>query len=335
MNIQKLRKRFVAVSGIGMRQTAMGTALDQGDVDVRDNCTIEISDVRTREVVYDCSGQDIHDETIESQLKRVTITYASVTAQIIARWMAYFLGAAAAPTTSGAKELHALTRSSSDDLPKTGFVSGFEDDAVTEPQLYKDFVAESLNINLNRRKNVTLTVTLVGNFTSSDTTAYTVPVCANLSALKSKDCKISINATDYSDNLWQLGIQLNNNVPTGDDAFPFDGVDVETLERGEKPTYQLSPQILGYKGDTLFTNAEAEAVQAVIVQLGADAADRVVITTPSTKLKFAGTPTVFVGELNRTAINLDATPHKNSGLGTPIKADCYLDQTEALLDDGS
>lgn len=331
MNIQKLRKRFIAVSGIGMRQTDMGTPLAQADVDVRDNCTIEISDVRTRETVYDCAGQDIFDETVESQLKRVTITYASVTAQILSRWTAYFLGASAAPVTSGSKKLHAMTRSSSDDLPKTGFVSGFEDDTVSEPQLYQDFVVDSLNINLNRRKNVTLTVVLVGNFTSTDTEDFVIPVCSNLPALKSKDCKITINSVDYTDDLWQLGIQLNNNVPVGDDAFPFDGVDVETLERGEKPTYQLTPQILGYRGDTLFANAESEAVQSVVVQLGLDAADKLVFTTPSTKLKLAGTPTVFVGELNRTAISIEATPHKNEGLGSPIKADATLDQTSAFL----
>jgi hypothetical protein len=124
---------------------------------------------------------------------------------------------------------------------------------------------------------------------------------------------------------------LNNNVPVGDDAFPFDGVDVQTLERGEKPTYQLTPQILGGRNDAPYTDAQAEAVRSVVVQLGADAADRIVITTPSTKLKFAGNPTVFVGELNRTAINLEATPHKDAGLGTPIKADAYLDQTGAFL----
>ncbi len=331
MNIQKLRKRFVAVSGIGKRQSAMGTALAVADITTRDNCTIEITNQRQRETVYDCAGQDIFDETVESQFKRATITYAIVNAQILARWLAYFLGAAAAPVTSGLKKKHALTRSTNDDLPKTGFVSGFEDDAVSEAQLYKDFIVDSLSIQLNRRKNITLTVVLIGNFTTADAVDFAVPACANLPALKGKDCKISINGVDYSADLWQLGIALNNNVPTGDDAFPFDGVNVQTLERGEKPTYQLTPQILGYRGDALFANAEAEAVQSVVVQLGADAADRVVLTTPSTKIKFAGTPTVFVGELNRTAINLDATPHKDSVLGTPIKADVYLDQTEAFL----
>lgn len=331
MNILKLRKRFAAFSGIGKRQAAFGDSIAEADANTRDNVTVEISDVRQRETVYDCSGQDIFDETVESQLKRVTITYNVVTAQILARWMAYFLGAAAAPVAAGAKFLHALSRSSSDDLPKLGFVSGFEDDAASEPQLYRDFVCDSLNINLNRRKNVTLTVVLIGSFTTTDTTDFIVPVCENLPALKSKDCKISIGGVAYQSDLWQLGIQLNNNVPTGDDAFPFDGVDISVLERGEKPTYQLTPQILGYRGDALFTNAENESVQSVIVQLGADADDRVVITTPSTKLKLAGTPTVFVGELNRTAIAIEATPHKNVAIGSPIKADATISQPAAFL----
>jgi hypothetical protein len=206
MNINKLRKRFVAVSGTGKRQSAMGTALLVSDILVRDNCTIEIQNERERETVYDCSGQDVFDEVIESQFKRVTITYSSVTAQIIARWLAYFLGAAAAPVVSGSKRLHALTRSSSDDLPKTGFIVGFEDETLAEPQLHKDFVVESLNIQLNRRKNVTLAVSLVGNFTTADATDFAAPACANLPALKGKDCKLSINGVSYTADLWQLGI---------------------------------------------------------------------------------------------------------------------------------
>jgi hypothetical protein len=329
MNILKLRKRFLALSGIGMQQAAFGTALDADDIDTRDNVTIEITDDRTRETVYDCGGQDIHEESIQTQLKRVTITYNSVTAQIIARWLAYFLGAAAAPTGTG-PYVHALTRSSSDDLPKISFISGFEDDA-NDPRLYKDFVVDSITLNLNRRRNVTMTVVLVGNFTTAAAASFAVPDCENLPALKSKDCKISIDGTDYSSDLWQCGIQLNNNVPTGDDAFPFDGADVETLERGEKPTYSLTPQILGYRGDTLFADAETEEVQPVVVQFGPDAGDRVVLSFPSTKLKFASPPTVFVGELNRTAINIEATPHKDATLLAPLKADCTLAQATAFL----
>ncbi|MEO6588889.1 MAG: hypothetical protein ABIP06_06125, partial [Pyrinomonadaceae bacterium] len=62
-NTQKLRKRFFAVSGIGKTEATFGTAMLKADIETRDNVTIEISDVREREVIYDCSGQDIFDET--------------------------------------------------------------------------------------------------------------------------------------------------------------------------------------------------------------------------------------------------------------------------------
>ena len=332
MNTQKLRKRFYAVSGSGMRQTAFGTPLDPADVDTRDNISLELTVEKQRDTVYDCGGQDIFSEEVELRWRKAVITYNSVTAQIIARVLAYFLGAAAAPVTSGAKKKHALTRSSSDDLPKTSFISGFEDDAVSEPQEYQNFVSDQVTINLNRRKNVTVTVNKTGSFPTVDATGYESPVCLNLPALKSRDCKISIGGVDYSAELWTANINLNNNVPTGDDSFPFDSADISVLERGEKPTYQITAQIFGYRGDALFALAEAESKVPVIIQLGADADDYDVLTFPAALVKLAATPTVFVGEANRTAISLEITPHKDATLLSPLKADCFLSQETAFLD---
>ena len=332
MQIKRQKNFFIALPPSGKRQAAIGTALADADLTKRHNGVVTIEDVVQRETVYDCGGEDIFDETVESRLKRVRINYSSVTAQTIAMWLAYFLGAAAAPVASGSQKKHALTRSSGEDLPKLGFVTGFEDVSDSIPQKYQDFVVESLNINLNRRKNVTLEVVTVGNWTTADAGGdFVLPVCENLPALKGRDCKITINGVSYDASLWQNGMQFSNNVPTGDDAFPFNGVDVSVLERGDKPTYAINLQILGERESALYNDASAEAVRAVVVQLGADADDHVVITTPSTKLKFGSARTQFVGEINQTAIQLTATPYKDAGLGTPIKADAFLSQTTAFL----
>jgi hypothetical protein len=108
-NPQKLRKYFTVLSSTGKRQSAFGTAMADAALDRRHNCTIQVEDVKERETVFDCSQQDIHEETVNSQLKRVTITYASVTAQFILMWLAYFLSAAAAPTGTAQNEVQTLT----------------------------------------------------------------------------------------------------------------------------------------------------------------------------------------------------------------------------------
>lgn len=331
MDTQKQKKRFIVFSGTGKQQNG-NTVLDDADLDTRDNCTFTIEDVVTTETVYDCAQQDIHEETVESQMKMLTVTYTTVTAQIIARWLAYFLSAAAAPITSGGKKKHALTRSTNDELSAFSFVEGFEDDE-TPAQKYKNFKVDSLAFTLNRRKNVGLTVKAVGHFVTADVGEdFVLPECQNLPALKGKDCGFLMNAVDYSSLLWQAGLSVNNSIPTGDDAFPFNGINVETLERGEKPTYPGNVQILGSKGDAPYALGESRAKEDVQFNFGAGADDRVEVVMPSTMIKLAGTPTVFVGELNRSAIALELNPHKDAGLKAPIKVDAYLAQTAAFLD---
>lgn len=331
MNTQKQKKRFIVFNSAGLRQTDIDTPLGDAAFDSRHNCTYTIEDVVTTETVLDCQQQDIHEETVESQMKKLTVTYTSVTAQIIAFWLAFFLSAAAAPVTVGSKKKHALTRSTDDDLAAFGFVEGFEDDS-TPAQKYKGFKVDSLAFTRNRRKNVGLTVVAYGHFETENVTEdFVLPACVNLPALKGRDCKFFLNAVNKTSLLWQDSITLNNSIPTGDDAFPFDDVNVENLERGAQPTYPGNVQILGSKGDTPYTDAEARAKQAVKVQFGADAADRVELSFPSTQLKLATPPTVFVGELNRSAINIDLNPHKDATLGAPLKVDAFLDQTTAFL----
>jgi hypothetical protein len=87
-------------------------------------------------------------------------------------------------------------------------------------------------------------------------------------ALKSRDCEILINSVDLSSLLWQAGINLNNAVPTGDDPFPWNSIDIDEFERGEKPTYPMTGSGPRQPRRYLYTNAEGEAVQQVEVQIG-------------------------------------------------------------------
>lgn len=330
-NIQKEKKRFIVFNGIGMIQAANGTAMADADLDTRHNCKFEITDVVQTETVYDCAGEDVFSEDVESQYKLLTVTYTSVTPQIVALWLAYLLSAAAEPVTVSSQEKHILTRSADDALVPFSFIEGFEGDS-TPAQKYKDFKVASLAFTFNRRKNVGLVVTAYGNFNTEDVGGgWTLPVCANLPALKGRNCKLLINSVAQTSKLWQGGFTLDNVVPTGDDVFPFDSVDIDDFERGDKPVYPMTAQVEGSKGDTLYTNALARAKQSVVWQLGADGSDNVVITAPSTYLSLASPSTVFVGEISHTAINLAMNPHKDATLGTPIKAEFFGTQQDAFL----
>jgi hypothetical protein len=329
---QKQKKRFLVFSGTGKQQAAAGTAMDDADLDTRDNCTYTLSNVIQRETVYDCGQTDIFDEPVESRYKKLVVTYNAVTAQIIARWVAYLLSAAAAPTVVSGQEKHVLTRSSDDSLAGFGFIEGFEGDATT-PQKYKDFKVDSISFSLNRRKNVTMTVTSYGHFSSEDVGVdWVEPACTNFTALKSKDCSFIWNSTDLSALIWQMGINLNNVVPTGDDPFPWNSIDINEFERGEKPTYPITAQQLGSRGDQSYTDAEGEAKHQLQIRLGtALTADNVLFTFPQVLMTLGDPSTVFVGEVNKSAINLNLTPHKDSSLGTPLKAEAFLAQTDAFL----
>jgi len=430
-NPQKKRHFFIALNSLFKQQSAQGTALVSADLDTRHAAQVTLEDVKQRETVYDCYEQDIADEVIQSQLKRVTITYTAVTAQIILGWLAYLFGAAANPTGTAQNEVetvtidatggvftwskthegktgttaamafnataavfqaavekidwlagnvtvtkagqvftvtysgqlakanltqsttnpagltggaqtavvvttqqggnnyHAVSRSTDDSLPPFSFATGFESGTAANPEEFRDFRVESVNITLPRRKNVGLTVVAVGRFTPEVLAGFAAPACNNVTALKTADCKARINGSWVGEDFWDGNITVNNNAPVGDDAFGFDSIEIQTVERGEKPTQNFNLQILGSKGDAVYTLCENESKVAVEIHLGRPG-DRASIIAGNTKLKFGTNRTQYVGEANRTAIQIEGTPHKN-GSSAPVRAEGYIDQPTAFL----
>jgi hypothetical protein len=103
--------QFVAFSGIGKQQSALGTPLASSDIDVRDKCAVEERDIKAREDLFNCDDVDLVDQPIRTRYKQFRFTYDKPTPQILARHGAYFLGTAAAPTGTPANEVKTLTRS--------------------------------------------------------------------------------------------------------------------------------------------------------------------------------------------------------------------------------
>lgn len=327
------RKKFLSASinSIGKRQVDLTTPIADADFDKRIKVSVEVEDVVTTEVDRDCQDVDLVDKTVETQLKRITWTFSRVTPFWVGYFMAFFLGAAANPVVVSGKQKHALTRSLSDDLPALGFVDCFEDDLATAEK-YIGQKVESLDIEIPRRKNVTMKMTTIGRFTTSAVADFELPDCETLPALKGHQCKVLINGVDYTSLLWKCGISLKNNMPTGEDGFPnTNTTDIAVLERGDQPTYALTPQLLVRKGHTVHTAAKNRTKVPVVVQLGLDADDHTILTFPNTYLELNARWRQFVGELNQYSTVIDATPMKDATLGAPLKADAFNTQTQAFL----
>ena len=107
-----LEDRFMAISSSGKRQSGIDVLMDNADLDFRLKADVKINLVDERKTILDCDGVDIDDEILQRSRMLVTLTFPNgVTPQIMAIFLAYFLGAAAAPTGAQANEVQTLTRS--------------------------------------------------------------------------------------------------------------------------------------------------------------------------------------------------------------------------------
>lgn len=115
----ELVNRFIAFSGQGKVQSAIGTAQPNADINTRDKCTITREEVVTRRDVRDCRDSDLMDSQVITRLARYTLVYAEVTPQILARWFAWYAGGSATPTGTPTNEVQSLAVSADGTLSLT------------------------------------------------------------------------------------------------------------------------------------------------------------------------------------------------------------------------
>ena len=122
-------------------------------------------------------------------------------------------------------------------------------------------------------------------------------------------------------------------MPTDENsAYGFDDIDVQDLERGDNPSYDLTAAIFGSEADALYTLAANERTQSPVdikIHFG-QPGNRFTLLVPYGKVKFQQQRLGFVGALNKSTINLNLTPFKN-GSTNPVAAEAYLAQTTAFL----
>lgn len=237
-----------------------------------------------------------------------------------------------AASVDGDQNMFDITDSTSRVKPRLSFVLGWEN--VTDRfEKYIGYVVESYSITAERRQNVGLTVSLVGPWAPEILTSFTVPPCLNPQALVTDDCRVSIDNNWETTDVNSLSITLNDNVPVDESsAFGFDSVDVQTLERGDQPAFDILGSVFASEVDPLYTLAlnerTANTVEAIF-HFGMPG-DRVTLFVDYGKLKFQDNRLGFAGTLNKSVVNFQITPYRLS-TDYPVYASAALDQAVAFL----
>lgn len=233
-------------------------------------------------------------------------------------------------TTNGEQLLHEVTRAVDDTKLRFSFALGW-DDVTDRVEKYVGFVCESLQFTAEKRQAVGLTVSVVGPWEPEIETAFSIPECENITPLMTDDCRVQVNSTWETSDLNQLNYSLNDNVPLDEtSAYPFAGIDVSKLERGDQPAYEITAGVFGSEEDALYTLALNERTQAAVdvkVHLG-QPGNRFSLLSPSTKIKFQNNRIAFAGSLNESVIQIIGTPYATS---PPVEAEAYISQAEAFL----
>lgn len=241
-------------------------------------------------------------------------------------------GLTVANSAQGAQYFHAITRSTGTEKSRFSFVLGW--DTVTDRfEKYIGFVCDTFNPSFPRRQNATLQVSLIGPWEPEILTSLTVPECENITPLLTDDCKVLIDGNWETTDINTLSINLNDNVPTDEaSAYGFDDVDIQTLERGDQPTYGITTGIFASEADAVYQlayNERTEAPVDVKIHCG-QPGNRLSILAPYAKVKFQNNRMTTAGTLRRSVVQLDITPFSSGGL-PPVKAEAYVDQSTAFL----
>lgn len=234
---------------------------------------------------------------------------------------------AIAATTDGAQRVHAGTRSSSREKVKFCLTAGDKTGAVATEMLYNCAVDSFTPVISDADDNVGLTVALICNSTPIELAGFDVPACENPAPLEKKDCRIKIGSKFESLDLWSQSIALLDSILTGKEMYGFDGFEMETVMRSRNPSYQIQAQILASSNDAVAALVNTKV--PVEMHFGLPG-NRFSILAGNALIKRQADPFPYVGELGRSAIALDITPHRD-GANVPVKIESRLDQEEQFL----
>ncbi len=232
-------------------------------------------------------------------------------------------------TTNGSQHLHTITRSTSDQSPATSFIYGFAGSSQGPFQV-KDFVVNSISFKAQVGQRLTASVDWRGSAKEVVASGFSLPACATQSVIRASDCRLLVNGNYYSDQLFSFDYSFGNNVFDGQDAFPFNDVDIFRLEHGDR-TARLKATIFGEMGDVLSALGDSRSKVAVQLLMGPPG-NRVTVDIPKGLVALQEAKISFAGQANRSAVNLDILPLYDSAVSnTPTRILAYNSQASAYL----
>lgn len=242
-------------------------------------------------------------------------------------------GSSIAAGTTGVQKYHAFSRSTSRNKLLTSFALGWDSD-TDRVEKYIDYAVESITPNMQLNGDVGLTVVLVGKWGyDSIEETFTIPDCVNISPLLAQDCRVSIDGVWQTTDINSLTATANDNIPVDRlSAFPFDGVDIETLVRSRQPSYSFAASIFGSETDSLYQlalNERSNANVPVIIHFG-NPGNRCTWNFPSSEVRFQSNPLGTAGTAEFSTIQIDGVPMKD-GSTKPFNAEAYVSQTATFL----
>lgn len=221
-----------------------------------------------------------------------------------------------ATTTPGDSELHAISYTTNFSLPVFSIATGDKNESIAT-QKYGNCSVESVSWSGLQGENVKAVIVLNAYYVpSEEDSSFNVPACANITPLKVEDCRLSVNSGFQTGDLYQMNVEINNNIPT-DAGFGFDDIDQSVAwQRGDIPSFAMTYSIYGSSNDSLYTLAKNEDTQAevpVILYLGFGG-NRVTVTAATAQIMFQQNRLSFNGPLRQSCINISASPHGSPGL---------------------
>jgi len=234
-----------------------------------------------------------------------------------------------ARTQTGTNKVHVGTRSVSDVLPYTSFIEAFIGD-TTDPIEWQGFACDVIVIEAQKGGDLLITVELIGKSETIEAVAFAIPACVNSQGINTKDCRISVDGNFVAAGLSSFRFERRNNIVTSAEAFAFDSIQLETNERGDKPTESLSFSYQGSRGDATYDSADAEDTVPVLIYLGIPS-ERVTLSIPQTNIKLGSPAISFDGALKKSIVNIVGQPYYDNTLQASSAFEANIARTAAFL----
>lgn len=329
MPAKRAKASFICISGTGKRQPDFATAMAVGDINARlpDTAQGFYRKEQTRTDIPDCTGQELYKRILTGEIGDISVEF-NATAKLVARLAAYAMGVAAAPTVSGANQVHEISELPTDEFqpPPFSMVFGFEGGAT--PLLLRSCVVNSFGVSSRARQTVTGRANI--KFAESvEATGFALPACVNEMPLFFGDCDLTVAGASLAGLLRSFDFTYNNKLLTDDHAHTDEGVFATRLERDDQRERPLSYAILGDNSVQAYLDAEAGAEKSFALRLGRANAHRITFTAPLAHHVLDGGGLRKDGRVSETNIAVVATPMITNQM--PLSAIAVNDQATAYL----